>query len=163
MTIDPETLPYRPCAGMMVLNRDGLVFVGRRIDTTLEAWQMPQGGIDEGEDTQEAALRELEEEIGTRDVAILGRSHDWLYYDLPPDLIGRAWGGRYRGQKQIWFAMRLIAGDDAIRLDTTHPEFDAWRWAALDELPGLAIPFKRPLYEQVVALFRPYAKPEGGR
>ena len=163
MTIDPETLPYRPCAGMMVLNRDGQVFVGRRIDTTLEAWQMPQGGIDEGEDTQEAALRELEEEIGTRDVAILGRSHDWLYYDLPPDPIGRAWGGKYRGQKQIWFAMRLIAGDDAIRLDTAHPEFDAWRWAALDELPGLAIPFKRPLYEQVVALFRPYAKPEGGR
>ena len=148
---------------MMVLNRDGLVFVGRRIDTTMEAWQMPQGGIDQGEDTQQAALRELEEEIGTRDVAILGRSDDWLYYDLPPELVGRVWGGKYRGQKQIWFAMRLIAGDDAIRLDTAHPEFNAWRWAALDELPGLAVPFKRPLYEQVVELFRPYAKPEDRR
>lgn len=156
MTIDPATLPYRPCAGVMLMNRDGRVFVGQRIDTTLEAWQMPQGGIDEGEDARTAAIRELGEETGvTPDkVTLVAEAPEELLYDLPPDLVGTVWKGRYRGQRQRWFLFRFVGEDADIRIDTAHPEFRAWRWADPAELPNLIVPFKRDLYEQVLAAFR---------
>lgn len=153
-TIDPETLPYRPCVGITLLNRDGLVFVARRLDTEIEAWQMPQGGIDKGETPEQAALRELEEEIGTNKVEILAEHPEWLTYDLPPDLLGKVWKGRYRGQKQKWFAMRFLGSDRDINLDTAHPEFEDWRWVPLLQLPELIVPFKRDVYAQVVQAFQ---------
>jgi putative (di)nucleoside polyphosphate hydrolase len=155
MTIDPAKLPYRPCAGVMLLNRDGKVFVGQRIDNTLEAWQMPQGGIDEGEDAQAAAVRELWEETGvTADhVTLIAEAPDELVYDLPPELIGKVWKGRYRGQRQRWFLFRFNGEDGDIHIDTEHPEFRAWRWADPADLPHLIVPFKRALYEQVLAAF----------
>jgi len=151
---NPPDLPYRSGVGIVLLNRDNLVFVGQRIDRTTEAWQMPQGGIDEGEQPVEAALRELEEEIGTDKAVIVAESRDWLTYDLPADLIGKVWRGRYRGQKQKWFAMRFAGDDGDICLQTAHPEFDAFRWVPMPELPSLIVPFKRRLYEDVVAEFR---------
>ena len=151
--IDKSALPYRPCAGIMLLNNEGKVFVGNRIDTTMEAWQMPQGGIDEGEDIEEAALRELEEEIGTRNVEIIAKTDDWLYYDLPDHLIGKVWGGNYRGQKQVWFLMRFLGEDSEINLDFHHPEFDIWRWQDPAHLVEMIVPFKRELYQQVLDAF----------
>ena len=148
-------LPYRPCAGIMLINRDRRVFVGQRIDTTLEAWQMPQGGIDPGEDAQTAALRELGEEVGVSpdDVEIVAEAPEELTYDLPPELIGKVWKGRYRGQRQRWFLLRLTAADAAIDIATAHPEFRSWRWIAPAELPTLAVPFKRDLYRRLLVLF----------
>ena len=160
-TIAPESLPDRPCVGIMLLNRSGQVFVGKRIDQTLEGWQMPQGGIDEGEVPREAALRELEEEIGTRNVEILREHPDWLTYDLPRRLVGLSLRGRYRGQKQKWFAMRFLGRDSDINLATKEPEFSHWRWATIDELPRLIVPFKRDTYAKVIAAFRDLAKPQG--
>ena len=155
MTTDPADLPYRPCAGVMLMHRDGRVFVGQRIDTTLEAWQMPQGGIDPGEDARTAAIRELGEETGvTPDrVTLIAEAPEELLYDLPPELVGKVWKGRYRGQRQRWFLFRFDGSDDDIRIDTAHPEFRAWRWAEPRELPQLIVPFKRALYEQVLAAF----------
>jgi putative (di)nucleoside polyphosphate hydrolase len=147
----------------MVLNRDGLVFVGRRTDgpeqvDLTHVWQMPQGGIDEGEDPRDAVLRELAEEIGTGRAEIIGEHPDWLTYDLPPDLIGIALKGRFRGQRQRWFALRFTGEDSDIRLDLDpHPEFDAWRWVELAALPDLAVPFKRPIYEVLVESFARFA------
>lgn len=152
---DPLRLPYRPCVGICLLNPDDQVFVGRRIDTLVEAWQMPQGGIDPGEDPEDAALRELEEEIGTRNCRIIGRTRDWLSYDLPPDLVGKVWKGRYRGQKQLWYAARFLGRDEEIDLRTRHPEFEAWKWVPLETLPELIVPFKRVLYHRIVEEFRP--------
>jgi putative (di)nucleoside polyphosphate hydrolase len=149
----PENLPYRPCAGMMLLNETGKIFVGKRIDQTVEAWQMPQGGIDKGEDPREAALRELEEEIGTRNVAIIGEYPDWLNYDLPEHLVGLKWDGRYRGQTQKWFAMRFLGADPEINLKTAHEEFSEWKWAGANELLTMIVPFKRPIYEKVFSEF----------
>ena len=148
-------LPYRPCAGVMLVNRDGKVFVGQRLDTTLEAWQMPQGGIDPGEDAAAAATRELWEETGvTADkVTLLAEAPAELVYDLPDDMIGKVWGGRYRGQRQRWFLYRFEGEDADVRIDTPHPEFRAWRWADPTELPHLIVPFKRKLYEDVLAAF----------
>jgi putative (di)nucleoside polyphosphate hydrolase len=146
--------PYRLGVGMMLLNRKGEVFVARRIDQTAEAWQMPQGGIDPGEDPRAAALRELEEEIGTNRAEIIGESRDWLSYDLPVDLADKVWQGRYRGQKQKWFALRFVGTDQDIDLATAHPEFDEWRWIGMPALPDVIVPFKRALYQQVVAEFR---------
>jgi len=151
-----EDLPYRPCAGMMLLNHENKVFVGQRIDTTMEAWQMPQGGIDEGEHIRSAALRELKEEIGTDKVEILARTPGWLYYDLPRDLVGKVWGGKYRGQKQKWYLMRFLGEDSEINLDTPHPEFSAWKWVDIDEVPNLIVPFKRDLYRAIVDEFKEY-------
>jgi len=142
---------YRPGVGIMLLNHAGDVFVARRIDMKEEAWQMPQGGIDPGEAPRAAALRELKEEIGTDKAVILGESAGWLYYDLPAELHGRVWGGRYRGQRQKWFAMRFTGTDADIDLATEHPEFNAWRWVAPPRLPELIIPFKRQLYCEVLA------------
>jgi putative (di)nucleoside polyphosphate hydrolase len=167
---DPSTLPYRPCVGVMLLNRNGRVFVGRRraeagpehVDGG-HAWQMPQGGIDAGETPYDAALRELAEETSVTTVTFAAEAPDWLSYDLPPVVIGRAWKGRYRGQTQKWFAFRFDGDESEIDIETPvgghKAEFDAWRWVTMAELPGLIIPFKRPVYEQVVAAFAHLARP----
>jgi putative (di)nucleoside polyphosphate hydrolase len=158
--IRAEDLPYRPCVGVMLINAKGHVFVGRRIDKEAEAWQMPQGGIDPGEEPVTAVFRELREEIGTDNARILTETQDWLTYDLPTQLLGRVWSGRYRGQRQKWFALRFLGRDEDIDLNTHHPEFEAWRWVAIDELPGLIVPFKRAIYIDLVERFRPYAVPQ---
>lgn len=154
-------LPYRPCVGTMVLNYAGLVFVGLRTGgpehvDALHGWQMPQGGIDAGEDTYRAALRELREETNITSVELLAESQGWFCYDIPAELIGRAWNGRFRGQRQKWYALRFTGAEDEI--DVAHPgdhepEFVAWRWAAMRELPDLVVPFKRKVYEAIVAEF----------
>jgi putative (di)nucleoside polyphosphate hydrolase len=154
-----EDRPYRKGVGLLVLNREGLVFVGCRVDQTAEAWQMPQGGIDEGEDPHQAALRELAEETGIERAEIIAESHGWLSYDLPPDLADKVWKGRYRGQAQKWFAVRYLGRDADIRLDAHEREFDEWRWVPIADLPDLIVPFKRTLYEQVVAEFAHLAVP----
>lgn len=159
MSVDPTTLPYRPCVGVTLFNRQGLVFVARRIDTEMEAWQMPQGGIDEGEEPRVTALRELEEEIGTSKAEIIGESRTWLTYDLPPELVGKVWKGRYRGQTQKWFAMRFLGDDSDINLETAHPEFCAWKWERLERLPNLIVPFKRKIYQDIVSEFAHLTQP----
>jgi putative (di)nucleoside polyphosphate hydrolase len=159
-------LPYRPCVGLMVLNRQGLAFIGRRIggpehtDET-HVWQMPQGGIDAGEDPWPAALRELREETNITSVQRLGDIADWLTYDIPPKIAGKAWDGKYRGQTQKWFALRLTGQDGEIDIEHPpgghKPEFVEWRWEPLDNLPDLVVPFKRKVYERVVAEFKKFA------
>ena len=148
-------LPYRPCAGVMLVNRDGKVFVGQRLDSTLEAWQMPQGGLDPGEDPKTAAVRELWEETGIAadKVELVAAAEEELYYDLPDDLIGRIWNGKWRGQRQTWFLFRFIGEDSDVNIATPHPEFRAWRWADPLELPGVIVEFKRALYEQLLDIF----------
>ena len=158
-TINQTDLPYRPCVGLMVLNREGKIFVGKRIDQTIESWQMPQGGIDPGEEPSETALRELGEEIGTTKVEFLREHPEWLTYDLPPQLVGVAWEGRYRGQKLKWFAVRFVGTDADINLKTEHPEFSDWKWAAIGDLLGLIVPFKREIYAKVIAAFSDLAEP----
>ncbi len=163
-----EPLLYRPCVGIMVLNRAGRVWIGRRRDAPGEPegpgawWQMPQGGIDENEDPAKAALRELVEETSIRSVEVIAESAGWYSYDLPPGLRPRAWGGRYCGQKQKWFVMRFTGPDSEVVLDRAgyKPEFDSWRWADLEELPGLIVPFKREVYSRVVQGFAALAKPQ---
>ena len=156
-------LPYRPNVGAVLFNAAGLILVARRADMpnaegSPGGWQLPQGGMDEGEDPAVAVFRELEEEIGTAKAEILAEHPDWLNYDLPPELIGKALGGRYRGQTQKWFALRFLGADSDIRLDLDpHPEFDAWRWARLAELPRMAVPFKRAIYERLAADFARFA------
>ncbi len=153
-----ENLPYRPGVGIMLLNAKNMVFIGKRIDTTSDAWQMPQGGIDEGEEASAAALRELEEEAGTRNATILAQSREWLSYDLPDRLIPRIWNGKYRGQRQKWFALRFLGEDSQININTAHPEFCEWRWATITDLPDLAVPFKRLIYNKVIEEFLPVIK-----
>jgi len=148
-----KTLPYRPCVGMMVFDGKGRVFAGKRIDQSVESWQMPQGGIDEGEDTRAAMMRELREEIGTANVEILREHPQWLYYDLPEHLIGVALQGRFRGQKQKWFALRFLGKDSEIHIATKEQEFSDWKWVDMDELLGLIVPFKRKIYSKVIAEF----------
>jgi putative (di)nucleoside polyphosphate hydrolase len=161
-----EDLPYRPCVGVMALNRDGFAFVGRRIggpehvDLT-HAWQMPQGGIDSGEEPWPAALRELREETNIRSVEPIAEIAEWLKYDIPREIVGVAWKGEYRGQMQKWFAVRFTGADSEI--DVEHPdgaqeqEFSAWRWEPVQNVPDLVVPFKRAVYERVVAEFAKYA------
>jgi putative (di)nucleoside polyphosphate hydrolase len=148
---------YRPGVGVMLLNKAGLVFVAQRIDTRVEAWQMPQGGIDGGETPREAALRELEEEIGTANVRVLAETDGWLNYDLPDELKGKVWGGKWPGQTQKWFACLFLGADDEIDLETEHPEFSEWRWVPMSALGALIVPFKRPLYEDLVSELGPAA------
>jgi putative (di)nucleoside polyphosphate hydrolase len=147
-------LPYRPCVGIMLVNQAGKVFAGKRIDQTVEGWQMPQGGIDKGESPRDAALRELMEEAGTDKAEIIAELPDWLTYDLPAHLIGVAFHGKYRGQRQKWFLMRFTGQDNDIDLYAHEPEFSDWKWFGLDELPGLIVPFKRPTYQAVIEGFR---------
>ncbi|MES2096194.1 MAG: RNA pyrophosphohydrolase [Pseudomonadota bacterium] len=155
-----DALPYRPCAGIMLINRDGLAFAGQRIDTTVEAWQMPQGGIDPGEDAEAAAIRELGEEIGIGPdaVELIAEAPGEFFYDLPDDLVGKVWKGKWRGQRQKWFLYRFLGDDGAIDLATEHPEFNAWRWVDPADLPALIVPFKRELYEAVLAALSPYLR-----
>lgn len=158
-------LPYRPNVGAVLFNREGLIFVARRADLPNAegapgGWQLPQGGIDADEDPAVAIFRELEEEIGTARARIIGEHPAWLTYNLPPELVGKALGGKFRGQRQRWFALRFDGEDAEIRLDLDpHPEFDAWRWAPLAELPGLAVPFKRPIYDVLAREFARFAVP----
>lgn len=149
-----DDLGYRPCVGMMILNEVGNVFVGQRIDNPGEAWQMPQGGIDEGEEPQDAAMRELKEEIGTANVEIITQTDDWLRYDLPENLVGVLWKGRFRGQEQKWFVMRFKGVDSEIDIATPDPEFNAWQWVPMVRLPELIVPFKRALYADLVGRFQ---------
>lgn len=152
-------LPYRRNVGAVLFNPAGLVLVAHRVGMPMRegpdgGWQLPQGGIDDGEDPRDAVLRELEEEVGTARAEIVGEHPDWLTYELPPHLVGVAWGGRFRGQKQRWFALRFMGQDSDIRLDAHHEqEFDAWRWTPLNALPGLAVAFKRPVYEVLAQSF----------
>jgi putative (di)nucleoside polyphosphate hydrolase len=163
--IDAAALPYRRNVGAVLFDRNGRVFVARRADLpnaegAAGGWQLPQGGIDADEEPRAAVLRELAEEIGTEHAEIIGEHPDWLSYDLPPELVGRALGGRYRGQQQRWFALRFLGDDADFRLDAgPNPEFDAWRWAELAELPALAVAFKRRIYEVLVASFGRFARP----
>ncbi|MCI4589147.1 RNA pyrophosphohydrolase [Sphingobium sp. BYY-5] len=151
-----QELGYRPCVGMMLVNMDGKVFVGQRIDNAVEAWQMPQGGIDDGEDPRTAAFRELLEETGIsgEHVEIISATKEEHYYDLPPELIGKLWGGKYRGQRQIWFLARFLGKDSDVDIRTKHPEFREWRWAEPETLPELIVPFKRKLYRDILQEFR---------
>jgi putative (di)nucleoside polyphosphate hydrolase len=157
MSAPPEG--YRPGVGLMLLNAAGRVWIGRRTNMEGEVWQMPQGGIEPGESPRAAALRELAEEVGTSRARILAESREWLTYDLPPELAASRWKGRYRGQAQRWFALAFEGSDAEFDLAThAKPEFDAWRWAELDELAALIIAFKRPLYERVIAELGPLAR-----
>jgi putative (di)nucleoside polyphosphate hydrolase len=155
MATATDTLPYRPCAGVMLINGAGKVFVGQRLDSTLEAWQMPQGGIDPGEAPEDTAVRELGEETGIapEHLELIAVAPVPLTYDLPDEMIGKVWGGRYRGQRQHWFLYRFTGTDDDIDIATAHPEFRAWRWADPADLPAMIVPFKKALYEQVLAAF----------
>ncbi len=151
-------LPYRPCAGIMLRNAEGHIFVGQRLDSTSEAWQMPQGGIDPGEDALTAALRELGEEAGIAPhlVDMIAQSESQHLYDLPADLIGTIWRGKYRGQSQSWFLFQFLGVDADVDIATEHQEFRAWRWAHPDELVELIVPFKRELYQNVLREFAPH-------
>jgi putative (di)nucleoside polyphosphate hydrolase len=152
-------LGYRPGVGIMLFNRDGLVFVGERIDHP-GSWQMPQGGIDEGEDIIEAALREMEEEVGTREASFLAEMDDWQYYELPERLILKLWDSKYRGQKQKWLAFRFEGTDDQIDIARHKPqEFMSWRWVAIERLLDLCVPFKRGVYEEAIRQFGRFAFP----
>jgi putative (di)nucleoside polyphosphate hydrolase len=162
--VDPTTLPYRPCVGIMVLNTDRRIWVGQRADTPGDAegrgtwWQMPQGGIDADEDPKGAAIRELREETSIKSVEIIAETPGWLFYDLPPHLVGKAWGGRFRGQRQKWFAARFFGDESEIDLgnpESPHVEFIGWRWCTAEELPERIVPFKREVYLEVLRAFAP--------
>jgi putative (di)nucleoside polyphosphate hydrolase len=157
----PSTLPYRPCAGIVLVNAEGLVFAGRRLDTSStepSAWQMPQGGIDAGETPDVAAFREMEEEIGTRNAQLLGQTPEWIAYDLPPHLLGKVWKGKYRGQKQKWFAFKFQGADGDINIDTEHPEFSDWTWMEASKLLERTVEFKRHVYEEVFKEFKGFLR-----
>ena len=166
MSRKKDDLLYRPCVGVMLLNADSHVWIGRRLDAANEEgrgewWQMPQGGIDKGEDPAKAVMRELYEETGVRSAEIIAEAPEWYNYDLPKHLIGKSWKGKYRGQTQKWFAARFTGKDSEINLAPPghKQEFDQWRWARMDEIAGIIVPFKKPVYEQVIAAFRHLGQP----
>ena len=150
-----DHLPYRPCVGVMIRNADGHVFVGQRKDHYQDAWQMPQGGVDKGEDPRLAALREMWEETGIAPelVTVVAETDEWIPYDLPDELKGKMWKGKYRGQEQKWFLLDFHGTDDQVNIETDHPEFSAWRWLPPSELVTHIVPFKRAVYERVLDLF----------
>jgi putative (di)nucleoside polyphosphate hydrolase len=150
--------PYRPCVGIMLINDNGHIFGGQRIDNRAEAWQMPQGGIDAGEDVETACFREMREEIGTSKADILSIHPEWLNYDIPLPLADRLWGGSYRGQSQKWVALRYTGQDSDINIATEEPEFFSWQWMSPADLIQLAVPFKRPVYEDIMTQFAQYIK-----
>jgi putative (di)nucleoside polyphosphate hydrolase len=164
-SVELGRLPYRRGVGIMLLNALGDVFVAQRIDMPSDAWQMPQGGIDEGEIPEAAAWREMQEETGTRAATLLAESRGWYRYDLPAELVPRLWKGRYRGQEQKWFAFRFTGTDGDIAIDSDHAEFSAWKWTPVATLPQLIVPFKRQLYAELVSEFGHLAVPtdEKGR
>lgn len=147
-------LPYRPGVGLMILNPNFEVFVGRRIDSRAEAWQMPQGGIDEGESPEIAAMREMKEEIGTNNAEIISSTKHWYQYDLPTYLISKLWNGKYRGQRQKWFLLKFLGNNCEININNNHPEFSEWKWVKIEELPQIIVPFKKSLYISVIEEFR---------
>lgn len=151
-----ENLPYRPGVGMMIVNKDKKIFIAKRKDTKLQAWQMPQGGIDQGETPSRAAIREMEEEIGNAYGRIISESANWYSYDIPKFLIQKLWEGNYKGQIQKWFLIEYTGQDNDINLNTENPEFTEWRWASIQELPSLIIPFKKKLYDAVIKEFAPF-------
>ncbi|MDB6178768.1 RNA pyrophosphohydrolase [Paracoccus sp. Z330] len=155
--LGPGGLPYRPCAGVVLINAQGLVFAGQRLNWP-GAWQMPQGGIDPGESPTQAALRELTEETGVAadNVQIIAEDPNWVYYDLPPELLGKAWKGKFGGQRQKWVLMRFLGQNSDICIETAHPEFDRWCWMPAPELLESIVPFKRAVYEQVLGSFSEY-------
>ncbi len=157
---DIAKLPYRPCVGLMLMNAEGQVFVGKRNDGPKDAWQMPQGGVDKGEDPRDAALRELWEETGVSAdlVEVVAETDGWLPYDLPHDIVPKIWKGRYRGQEQKWYLMRFSGTDDQINIDTDHPEFCEWKWQDPSNLIEEIVPFKREVYERVVGAFAAYLR-----
>lgn len=147
---------YRKGAGIMLLNENGEVFVGQRLDSSIEAWQMPQGGIDEGETPLQAMKREALEEIGTNNFEIITELDDWLYYDLPKDIAGKLWNGKYLGQMQKWYLLKFTGADSDININTEIPEFKEWKWAKSEDLLDLIVPFKRDLYSQILDGFKPH-------
>lgn len=158
MAIDRENLLYRKCVGIMLLNSENKILVAKRIDSKYDAWQMPQGGVEEDETPEIAALRESEEEIGTSNIKILAESQDWHYYDIPDDLIPKFWGGKYRGQTQKWFLAKFLGDDSEINIDTEEPEFCEWKWVEKSTLPIIIVPFKRTLYTEIISEFSDYLK-----
>ncbi|MEQ1790446.1 MAG: RNA pyrophosphohydrolase, partial [Rickettsiales bacterium] len=151
-----QNLPYRPCVGIMLLNDKNHVFVGKRIDTKSEAWQMPQGGIDDEEEPVAAAMREMLEETGTNKATIIAESSQWHDYDLPEHLVPLLWNGRFRGQRQKWFCLRFTGNDSDININTENPEFCEWQWTEMQNVPNLIVPFKQKLYQNIVSEFTQY-------